>query len=137
MQCYGFVWVYPTDYGFTHITATSCTILYLNKMKKTYLLTENGKTLVKATARKVKGGSVATDGFECGTIAWKNMRELIQLVSTSYEAMIYADAMICRIRTTREYNHWNNARNKAKVIWQSSVRVLKQKQTESCYDNKW
>lgn len=106
-------------------------------MKKTYLITENGKTLVKATARKVKGGSIATDGFECNALQYKNMRDLIKLVSTSYEAMIYADAFICRVRTNREYNHWNKARNKAKVIWQSSVRVLKQKQTESCYDNKW
>ena len=106
-------------------------------MKNTYLITEKGKTLVKADAKKVKGGSIINDGFECNAIAYKNMRDLIQLVSTSYEAMIYADAFIYRVRNNREYNHWNNARNKAKVIWEASVRILKQKQRSSIYDYKW
>lgn len=115
----------------------SYTNLNLNTMKNTYLITEKGKTLVKADAKKVKGGSIVTDGFECSTIAYKNLRDLIQLVSVSYEAMIYADAFIYRVRNNKEYNHWNNARNKAKVIWESSVRILKKKQKSSRFEYKW
>lgn len=106
-------------------------------MKNTYLITEKGRTLVKADAKKVKGGSVVTDGFECSRIAYKNMRDLIQLVSISYEAMIYADAFLYRVRNNREYNHWNNARNKAKVVWEASIRILKQKQRGSIYQYNW
>ena len=106
-------------------------------MKNTYLITEKGKTLVKADAKKVNGGRSVTDGFECSTIAYKNLRDLIQLVTISYEAMIYADANIYRVRSNKDYNYWNNARNKAKVIWESSVSILKKKQQGSRFEYKW
>jgi len=108
-------------------------------MKNTYLITEKGRTLVKADAKRVKDGKspFIADGFECNAIAYKNMRDLIQLVTISYEAMIYADANIYRVRSNKDYNHWNNARNKAKVIWESSVRILEKIQKGSRFDYKW
>lgn len=97
-------------------------------MKRTYLITQKGKTLVNADAHQSKDGSCINNRFVCTTFGFKNIRDLIQLCTISYEAMLYADARISRCRNNREYTHWDNARNKARVINTACTKHLKRVQ---------
>tara|TARA_A100001011_G_scaffold85618_3_gene89686 strand:+ start:367 stop:681 length:315 start_codon:yes stop_codon:yes gene_type:complete len=104
-------------------------------MKKTYLITQKGKTLVNADAHQSKDGSCINNRFVCTTIGFKNIRDLIKLCSISYEAMLYADARISRCRSNKEYNLWDNARNRARVINDASIRHLNR--VRSGYETTW
>ena len=104
-------------------------------MKRTYLITQKGKTLVNADAHQSKDGSCIDNRFVCTTIGFKNIRDLIQLCAISYEAMLYADARLSRCRSNREYTQWDNARNRARVINDASTRHLKR--VQSSYERAW